>query len=62
MQDFLSNKAQVQKIVLKFDGQTTFAAVLPVFVVGHENAGSTNISWAFFSFPLDFTSVVNFVV
>ena len=43
-------------------GEATFAAVLAVKVVGHENTGPTRIPWAFSPQAEDLAILINFVV
>merc|ERR1712025_1058312 len=48
-------------VLVELDGETAFTAVLPVFVVAQKDTGTTHFLWAFFSFSLQFSDIVNFV-
>merc|ERR1712024_247963 len=48
-------------VLVELDGKTAFTAVLPVFVVAQEDTGTAHFLWAFFSFSLQFSDIVDFV-
>merc|ERR1712146_132674 len=48
-------------VLVVFDGQTAFAAVLSVFVVAEKDTGAACFLWALFSFSLQFSDIIDFV-
>jgi len=48
-------------ILTELDSQTALSTVLPVLVVAQKDAGAAGFLWAFFSFPLQFSYVINLV-